>query len=122
MTPPLAQTHSTEPWALGEYPHWITDATGKHVAAVEKFTIENGVYHANAARIVSCINGCEGLNPAAFKDCVEALAAAEEHLGAIYLCEKREAFVKGLIANPPPVLTKIVTALTRATTPAKERP
>ena len=32
-----------------------------------------GHKEANAARIVSCINGCAGLNPAAFRECVEAL-------------------------------------------------
>ena len=35
---------------------------------------------ANAARIVACVNGCAGLNPAAFRECVEALRLAIEKL------------------------------------------
>lgn len=29
--------------------------------------------NANAQRILACINGCQGLNPAAYRECVEAI-------------------------------------------------
>lgn len=45
----------------------------EHIASVGYVDSEEN--QANAARIVSCVNGCEGINPAAVKDLLEACVA-----------------------------------------------
>lgn len=45
------------------------------VVATMSINYSQAMREANAARIVACVNGCAGLNPAAYRECVEALQA-----------------------------------------------
>ena len=73
--------HTPEPWRT-EKNHW----GDVNIIRSEHFfvgcTIVRGIpeplppreeIEANAARIVACVNGCAGLNPTAYKECVEAM-------------------------------------------------
>ena len=79
--------HTPEPWRVEDKPTYgqsgdlivaqpdeLTERQSNHVAycPVRKDTSVG----ANAARIVSCINGCAGLDPAAYWACVEAVKRA----------------------------------------------
>lgn len=84
-------THTPEPWMLGADLSIICvgwrdcdgniskDSFGKNgwAKTVAKVCSQSWCVGdedwANAARIVSCVNGCAGLNPEAFRDVVEAL-------------------------------------------------
>ena len=69
-----AMSYTPEPWKIGNRGMIYTDDL--RVAIMEPCkdaSIEEQA--ANAARIVSCVNGCQGLNPAAFRAVVEALTA-----------------------------------------------
>ena len=75
--------HTPEPWVTyqkDEGRSWIIRATGTDddlIATVESSGGTNPIIDAitvsNAARIIACINGCTGLNPTAYRECVEAL-------------------------------------------------
>ena len=63
--------HTPEPWIdLAATP----EQTGHLLFGSDKATIvaQVGAFP-NAARILACINGCAGLNPTAYRECVEAL-------------------------------------------------
>ena len=66
-------SHTPEPWKIepckcgGDGCHsWLI---------AEPIMTDSRMQKADAARIVSCVNGCQGLNPAAYKQVVEALTA-----------------------------------------------
>ena len=84
-------SHTQEPWKLVE-----TSATGPKKTSTTRISyelrVDDGYFgtldfgefepnreagmdgaRANAERIVACVNGCAGLNPAAYRKCVEAL-------------------------------------------------
>ena len=53
----------------------------------------------NAARIVACVNGCAGLNPAAYRQCVEALQQVQDRMfGAQHIDSLREIIQQALAA------------------------
>ena len=75
--------HTPEPWRT-EKNYW----GDVNIIRAEHFfigcTIVRGIpepiptqeeIEANTARIVACVNGCTGLNPTAYRECVEALKA-----------------------------------------------
>ena len=77
-------SHTPEPWKEVEY----SDYEIKQAGSIRGFNNQcvvsprQGVVgrnleesEANANRIVACVNGCAGLNPAAYRECVEALTA-----------------------------------------------
>lgn len=43
----------------------------------ELYEYEAGLTEEQAARALACVQGCAGLNPAAYRECVEALKDAE---------------------------------------------
>ena len=57
------------------------DGTGVHVAVPVLYPHTPETTEANAARIVECVNGCEGLNPAAYREVLAALESIVELLG-----------------------------------------
>jgi len=85
--------HTPEPWYisctdwLGEDPKHKLFIEGNHstddeenefavaVAVVEGNRTSTETTHANANRIVACVNACAGINPAAVPKLVEALKA-----------------------------------------------
>ena len=64
--------HTPTPWKAeeGEEPLWVIKGSGKfHFIAVTS----QGNDEANARRIISCVNACEGIeNPEAIKELIEA--------------------------------------------------
>ncbi len=82
--------HTQEPWHLedqgcpklaGCHEFEIRNAAGRYVATVDcSASTENA---ANAARIVACVNACEGINPAAVPDMLRAARYALEVLRSI---------------------------------------
>ena len=67
--------HTATPWKIGNRGMVYTDDL--RVAIVEPCkdaSIEEQAL--NAARIVACVNGCQGLNPAAYRQVVEAVGKA----------------------------------------------
>jgi len=74
--------HTKEPWhgvGCGEY-EWPKIVSGDNliIADVLHNSWGHGVAVANLARIVACVNGCEGINPEAVKEMLEALEAWNE--------------------------------------------
>lgn len=64
----VTMSHTPEPWTTRNGIE-INNQLGKEILC-------SGSYERNcddAARIVACVNGCAGLNPAAYRACVEAL-------------------------------------------------
>ena len=75
-------SHTPEPWSWisANDKAWRIEANRGECIAVngdsyEAWGLQNE-HEANGIRIVDCINGCAGLNPAAYRACVEALEAA----------------------------------------------
>ena len=65
-------SHTQESWSFDRYNHMV-GKTGRDIV-IEGGTLGRGEEaHANALRIVSCINACAGLNPSAYRECLEAL-------------------------------------------------
>ena len=63
-------SHTPEPWIKqrqpgGTYSIFPQDSDGRSIAAM--------MSEPNADRLIAVVNGCAGLNPAAFRECVEAL-------------------------------------------------
>ena len=79
----LPMSHTPEPWkvvpGINHYGAAITagDTIIAEVYAPSGYAIprvrEMDEQNANAAHIVACVNGCAGLNPAAYRECVEVL-------------------------------------------------
>ena len=66
-------THTPEPWRQGDSDYGVIyDAEGRDVAYAHT-GISSERERAAAARIVACVNGCEGLDPAAYRECVDVL-------------------------------------------------
>ena len=73
-------SHTKEPWtaepdeeALATY---LTNSSRQNIAQLSWTTCDDATreeVNANATRIVAAVNGCAGLNPAAFREVVEAL-------------------------------------------------
>ena len=79
-----APQHTPEPWTLSKDKYdRIEILAPMHK---EGFTTRiyrrdtDGLTETDAARIVAAVNGCAGLNPAAYRECVEALKIAREVL------------------------------------------
>ena len=53
----------------------VQERAGFNMVIAELKHPDIGSELANAARIVSCVNGCQGLNPVAYREVVEALRA-----------------------------------------------
>ncbi len=66
------QKHTPGPWRSGPDPEtvWANDA---ELIARTAPGEGHARAHANAARIVACVNACEGINPEAVPDLVRAL-------------------------------------------------
>lgn len=84
---PRAQ-HTPEPWFVDtsnpDAPFGICQdvENGWGIAEVSTFAPE-GTDAANAARIVACVNGCAGIDPAAVGDMLAALVLCEQALSDI---------------------------------------
>ena len=69
--------HTKGPWRTGyRYPCRIISYVGNIPASTclpEDEGTESDEQKANAARIVACVNACEGINPEAVPDAMEAL-------------------------------------------------
>ena len=68
--------HTLGPWSIEQahFDPWVVAPDGRYVIA----TVATGgdmskEGHANARRIVACVNACEGINPEAVAELVEAL-------------------------------------------------
>lgn len=80
-------SHTTEPWDI------VHEQDGCVLIVQKGYGEEASVevarcmhprrlnHDANATRIVSCINGCAGLNPAAFRECMETLQFVVDTIG-----------------------------------------
>ena len=69
-------SHTPEPWKTDRTSSKSLDDeweifTESPINFIAEFIEKN-----NAQRIVACVNGCAGLNPAAYRACVEALRKA----------------------------------------------
>lgn len=74
----MTTKHTPEPWI--NHDSMIDDAEGRTVATTNGFGRPQGTDSANAARIVACVNGCEGINPEAVHELVAAVDAVLEVL------------------------------------------
>jgi len=88
--------HASEPWKSETWNYSNRTPTAKmpvvisgdHVIATMKcdggndnpYTMPLAEAQATAARIVACVNGCEGINPEAVPDLVFALEQARQYL------------------------------------------
>ena len=83
--------HTPEPWTLthrmdtyhvgnDKVKHTIMDSESNHFPC-----------NVDVTRIVSCVNGCQGLNPAAFRAVVEALKASADFIDA-HLPNRRDEY------------------------------
>ena len=75
-------SHTPEPWTIARKKHdgeflQIEGNTG-HIVCFFPWRIKEAT--PDARRIVACVNGCAGLNPAAYREVVEALREAIEWL------------------------------------------
>ena len=102
-THPEDVTKLTGSWTLEP---WKFDPTSEHIyelhgdmRLIARVLLTN--QSANAARIVACVNGCTGLNPAAYRQVVEALQAVE-------------TFLLPLEADAPDSLSKTVVIVQQA--------
>lgn len=68
---------------------------------------------ANAARIVACVNACEGINPEAVKELLEALKIAISE-AQVCPCCGRENAQNGCTSNDCPAVQAIAKAESRA--------
>lgn len=78
--------HTPEPWTENEK----ADGTRRRIVHADAGVAICVVPHqANATRIVAAVNGCAGLNPAAFREVVEALKSyvAEAERERVYPSE-----------------------------------
>ena len=63
-------SHTPEPWRTLK----CSNDEGYLIRGESEYLVAEVDNKANAARIVSCINGCAGLNPTAYRDVISALA------------------------------------------------
>lgn len=70
--------HHPEPWTVTDKGH-IVASDSELVADCYAATPRD---KANAARIVACVNGCKGINPAAVADMLAALEELRKQLQA----------------------------------------
>ena len=94
-------SHTPEPWKEVEYNDYELTQTGSIRGANNQCVVSprQGVVgrnleesEANAARIVAYVNGCAGLNPAAYRECIKTLTILAQSFEAIPM--------GGDIANP----------------------
>jgi len=65
--------HTKEPWKVEQSgKDMITDEYGTIITTGFESPFNDEICEANALRIVSCVNACSGLNPAAIPALVEA--------------------------------------------------
>ena len=70
-------SHTPEPWTIETSLHGLLGVYGNGESKAVCGTIRKEVRDkTNLARIVAAVNGCAGLNPAAYRECVEALKEA----------------------------------------------
>lgn len=86
----MSQAHTVEPWGTADPVHdyhqgntWLVPVFANIAASGDKIAAQAEASNrsraqANAARIVACVNGCAGLNPAAYRQVVEALRVLQE--------------------------------------------
>ena len=91
--------YTPTPWEVDPDYDWVRDENGKVVANCTGHDSQR----ANAQRICACVNGCQGLNPSAYKEVVEACKMLIEHMtipiGAIgrpYLADVKRATQQAL--------------------------
>lgn len=73
---PCKMKHTPEPWIVEKDRESIsTSGPCRYMADYCQEAIDKKTIRSNAARIVACVNGCQGLNPAAYRQVVEALTA-----------------------------------------------
>ena len=91
-----ATEHTPGPWRAWQYSaanvFWYVDELDNEDGFGNLAVCYQGNQEANAARIVECVNACEGLNPTAIKDVVAALRRAEKVLIDI----ANNAYLEGL--------------------------
>ena len=69
-------SHTPEPWKKShngrDLELIVQERAGFNMVIAELKHPDIGGELANAARIVACVNGCAGLNPAAYREIIEA--------------------------------------------------
>jgi hypothetical protein len=71
--------HTPEPWSLESYGATLITKNGYDIALTNSGKFKTGNAQQDAARIVTCVNACAGLNPAAVPRLVEALQAGVDN-------------------------------------------
>ena len=77
--------HTKEPWVAEKNPDnngWVVDAGRIRICDVyqilDVYSRDFGHDKFNADRIVACVNACEGINPEAVKELLEALKLVQD--------------------------------------------
>ena len=102
--------HTQEPWRISK-----DEENGDRLIVDENIgsTICKRPCLEDAERIVACVNGCAGLDPAAYRECVEALRAVNTRVSRGIGADDR-AFKYGK-ETWGKVVDKVVEALAHAT-------
>ena len=69
----MTTKHTPGPWRIGDAGHTVFGPPNGEPAPK---IIAGGLTRANARRIVACVNACEGINPEAVPDLLQACKAA----------------------------------------------
>jgi len=91
-------SHTPEPWCIDRFhgrPGWIaplSNPDGKSICNIDGgSSYSDEVSEANAQRIVDCVNGCEGVNPAAAPELLQVL---ESFPGFLAGTEEGDAWIE----------------------------
>ena len=69
---------TAEPWKLNKWGNVYSGKNIDNALTVNGMALTSSLTKeavANTQRIIACVNGCAGLNPGAYRECVEALQA-----------------------------------------------
>ena len=86
-------SHTTEPWTVGESCHVENGQDIRWVVQNENIICKGTLQ--DMVRLVACVNGCAGLNPAAYHQAVEALKEAYIALNEGALREEEGSWLMG---------------------------
>ena len=96
--------HTPEPWEVRQHGTNLGIGAGHSLLAhwLAEDNEKGDKCRANAARIVACVNGCAGLNPAAFRACIDALRAMLDEHADCKGCEASDIAFKALTLAEQP--------------------
>ena len=110
-------SHTPEPWHIEEGDIFSSEGNIANVFGADGSHPQAA---ANAARIVSCINGCAGLNPASYRQVVEALNDTLTFLLAYIKSGQRNEQGQSVQLPAPYVLeSKVSAALVASVSPCQ---